>query len=122
MASRREPKPKPKFDPITKKWVVKNWDGTMAGVQGGENRNFDNLTSQPLLALEEVSSLSLSDQNAVQIRPQNDVQNRRPEELPQPFAVIDEVNPNSPAQSAGKVYDLSYISDRLSSARHFSCF
>jgi hypothetical protein len=29
MAARSAPKPKPKFDPLTGKWVVRNWDGSM---------------------------------------------------------------------------------------------
>jgi hypothetical protein len=28
-AARSAPKPKPKFDPLTGKWVVRNWDGSM---------------------------------------------------------------------------------------------
>ena len=29
---RRNEKPKPKFDPVSGKWVVRNWDGTIAGI------------------------------------------------------------------------------------------
>jgi len=43
---RRRPKPKPKYDPITGKWVVMNWDGTMAGIKGGEIRQFADLDRQ----------------------------------------------------------------------------
>eukprot|EP00956_Cyclotella_meneghiniana_P005182 scaffold6460_cov50-Cyclotella_meneghiniana.AAC.1 len=42
-ALRTAPKPKPKFDPITGQWVVKSWDGSVAGVKGGENRKFHDL-------------------------------------------------------------------------------
>jgi Nas2 N_terminal domain len=46
-AARLQPKPKPKFDPVTGKWVVKNWDGTIAGAgkEGGEGRSFDTLVA-----------------------------------------------------------------------------
>jgi hypothetical protein len=34
-------KPKPRLDPeSTGKWVVMNWDGTVAGVAGGDKRHF----------------------------------------------------------------------------------
>lgn len=46
MEERKRPKPKPKFDPITGKWVVMNWDGTISGVPGGEKRNFAELDRQ----------------------------------------------------------------------------
>ena len=35
--------PKPKYDPVTGKWVVRNWDGTVAGVKNGDQRRFENL-------------------------------------------------------------------------------
>ena len=36
--ARLAPKPKPKFDPKSGKWVVKSWDGSVAGVENGEMR------------------------------------------------------------------------------------
>lgn len=42
-AARRAIKPKPKMDPVTGKWVVANWDGTVAGIPGGDQRQFENL-------------------------------------------------------------------------------
>jgi len=43
--ARRAEKPKPKFDTQTGKWVVMNWDGSIAGVQGGDKRSFYNNTA-----------------------------------------------------------------------------
>ena len=46
---RQNEKPKPKFDPISGKWVVRNWDGTIAGIPTSSNdddqppRSFDDL-------------------------------------------------------------------------------
>jgi len=42
-AQRLQPKPKPKYDPSTGKWVVKNWDGTVAGIPNGDKVSFDRL-------------------------------------------------------------------------------
>jgi hypothetical protein len=36
--ARLKPKPKPKFDKKTGKWVVMSWDGSVAGVENGEQR------------------------------------------------------------------------------------
>jgi Nas2 N_terminal domain/PDZ domain len=56
--ARLQPKPKPKYDPVTKKWVVKNWDGTITGSSSGtskdidralEQRSFDKLESSELI-------------------------------------------------------------------------
>ncbi|KAL7544010.1 hypothetical protein ACHAXR_013417 [Thalassiosira sp. AJA248-18] len=41
--ARLAPKPKPKFDPKTGKWVVRSWDGSVAGVKDGEKRSFNDL-------------------------------------------------------------------------------
>ena len=35
LKARKAPKPKPKFDKASGKWVVCNWDGTVAGVENG---------------------------------------------------------------------------------------
>ena len=49
-AARLQPKPKPKYDPQTGKWVVKNWDGSVAGVPNGEHRRFDDLLAPVVVA------------------------------------------------------------------------
>ena len=36
-------KPRPKYDNVTGKWVVKNWDGSVAGIEGGDNIMFDDI-------------------------------------------------------------------------------
>lgn len=86
MAARSKPKPKPKLDPVTGKWVVMNWDGTVAGVQGGEKRSFDNLEAT---AAPPISSMP-AQQEQEQPPPSNT-----------PFARIDAVAANSPAALAG---------------------
>lgn len=49
-AARRAPKPKPKFDAATGKWVVAAWDGTVAGIRNGDARSFANLESDKVAA------------------------------------------------------------------------
>jgi len=96
--ARLAPKPKPKFDAATGKWVVKNWDGSVAGVPDGETRSFDNLTAQPItdqIRATLAENLTVSQGPAVNVAPP--VQ----EEVLAPFAVIDGVMAGSPAQSAG---------------------
>ncbi|CAB9518720.1 ATPase regulatory subunit 9 [Seminavis robusta] len=85
-ASRAAPKPKPKYDPKTGKWVVKNWDGTVAGVEDGEKRTFDNLQGNTDDILTNAASTGQTPSLAA----------TRP-----PFAKIDQVAPLSPAAEAG---------------------
>jgi 26S proteasome non-ATPase regulatory subunit 9 len=43
-AARSAPKPKPKYDAATGKWVVRNWDGTVSGSgSSNDGRSFDSL-------------------------------------------------------------------------------
>lgn len=88
--ARLDPKPKPKFDPLTKKWVVMNWDGTLAGVEHGEERSFQNLeaTAAPV------------NQESVPAESSPAASTAEPPPLV-PFAVIDAVAPHSPADEAG---------------------
>ena len=102
-AARMQVKPKPRYDPVSGKWAVKNWDGTVAGIAGGEYRNFDDLESNesPLTQVpspEEVQQQLLQQQ----------LQQQREEELEPvtqtsnvPFARIDAVAAHSPAEEAG---------------------
>jgi hypothetical protein len=122
--ARLAPKPKPKFDPKTGKWVVKSWDGSVAGVEKGESRSFEDLsaTSNGALAsnLARQSSSSSSntsggrvvagnsdERNNSVVREQQQQQQRQnhvsflEEQSTTPFAIIDEVSPNSPASEAG---------------------
>jgi len=112
--ARLAPKPKPKFDAKTGKWVVKNWDGSVSGVENGEMRSFDDLNAPSpadTVALTSGDGSNQSDgvdisggrgsvsggtQQRLQQQPQPTV-----EEPTTPFALIDEVSPNSPAHEAG---------------------
>ena len=118
--ARLAPKPKPKFDPKTGKWVVKSWDGSVAGVENGESRSFEDLSAKSNGAL--ASSITAGQSNSTtsntldntsrgvvgNSREQNantvseqQHQQRRDEQPTTPFAIIDEVSPNSPASEAG---------------------
>jgi membrane-associated protease RseP (regulator of RpoE activity) len=46
LEARKATKPKPKFDPVTGKWVVRNWDGTISGSGSSSQdatRSFDDI-------------------------------------------------------------------------------
>jgi 26S proteasome non-ATPase regulatory subunit 9 len=92
--ARTAAKPKPKFDPLTGKWVVANWDGTVSGVPGGEQRRFDNLTTEVPADL--ASTLTQTPQ----------LPTVQPTATPTidyhiPFARVDAVSEGSPAEAAG---------------------
>ncbi len=114
--ARLAPKPKPKFDPKTGKWVVKSWDGSVAGVENGESRSFEDLSATSNGALASIlvsgqSNSSLDDTSRGVVRNSREQntntvseqqhQQRREEQPTTPFAIIDEVSPNSPASEAG---------------------
>lgn len=111
--ARRLPKPKPKYDPITGKWVVMNWDGTVAGVPGGENRTFAELEHQVSGLTRDgddaTSSLASSLVNSTRSLNTTDNEPRPPPAavprsesgVKQPFARIDAVAAGSPAEGAG---------------------
>jgi len=98
-AARAAAKPKPKFDSITGKWVVMNWDGSVAGVPGGEKRDFHNLSKQ-VSQLTEDSSMAISRNTS--LRDQPSVPAPVPASpLEVPFARVNAVARHSPAQDAG---------------------
>lgn len=120
--ARLAPKPKPKFDPKTGKWVVKSWDGSVAGVENGESRSFEDLSATSKGALASIvvgqsngadnisggaldnSGRSVVGNNTTTVREQQQQQNHvsfLDEQATTPFAIIDEVSPNSPASEAG---------------------
>lgn len=123
--ARLAPKPKPKFDPKSGKWVVKSWDGSVAGVEGGEGRSFDDLGSASNGALSSIAAPSSrrrgtnasaddaavagsnhtsnagSDGGAIQSAASTQQQQQVSFQATTPFAIIDEVSPNSPASEAG---------------------
>jgi hypothetical protein len=113
--ARLAPKPKPKFDPHTGKWVVKSWDGSVAGVVNGESRQFDDLSARvsgdAVRALSSFPSATdrsgnginraataASTSTGIAREEQNHVSFQEPIT---PFAIIDEVFSNSPAHEAG---------------------
>lgn len=95
--ARLAPKPAPKFDPVTGKWVVANWDGTVSGVPNGHLRNFDSISKEKsaTAADHRETSSSVPDQSAP--RPASDDE----PPLPPPFAAVNSVAPDSPASAAG---------------------
>jgi hypothetical protein len=109
--ARMQTKPKPKYDPVSGKWVVRNWDGSVAGVPGGEHRSFDGLSSTSAATQEAAISMSRTDTSTGAVPSM--VPTAVPLSIPQsivnttfvvptrPFARIDSVAPHSPAQSAG---------------------
>eukprot|EP00529_Nitzschia_sp_RCC80_P025877 CAMPEP_0113467242 /NCGR_PEP_ID=MMETSP0014_2-20120614/14710_1 /TAXON_ID=2857 /ORGANISM="Nitzschia sp." /LENGTH=348 /DNA_ID=CAMNT_0000359537 /DNA_START=486 /DNA_END=1532 /DNA_ORIENTATION=+ /assembly_acc=CAM_ASM_000159 len=56
LAARAAPKPKPKYDKATGKWVVMNWDGTTAGIDGDDQIPFDDLESTPRITTTTVTT------------------------------------------------------------------
>mmetsp|Transcript_17315 Transcript_17315/g.28760 ORF Transcript_17315/g.28760 Transcript_17315/m.28760 type:complete len:267 (-) Transcript_17315:44-844(-) len=80
-------KPKPKFDAKTGKWVVMNWDGSVAGVTGGETRSFHTLEDAEQAGVAAVTEAM------------NRVSTTPPVEL-KPFCRINFVAPESPAAEA----------------------
>jgi len=102
---RLAPKPKPKFDAATGKWVVKNWDGSVAGVNGGEQISFNDLTqNRDISAITEPSRTTVPaasvDESTSDTRTTSTTSRR-------PFAKVDGVTHPSPAADAGmKVNDL----------------
>jgi 26S proteasome non-ATPase regulatory subunit 9 len=84
LEKRLAPKPKPKFDKKTGKWVVMNWDGSVAGVTGGENRSFHEL-DKDVPTVEQVRQDLEQVNTAIELIP---------------FARINFVAPDSPAAEA----------------------
>lgn len=115
MEQRKRPKPKPKYDPVTGKWVVMNWDGTVAGVPGGEQRNFADIDRQVSALTGDDSSsswghsLPSSQVNSTRStgthdhEPHPPLVNEGDDSAKKPFARVDAVASRSPAQEAGLV-------------------
>ena len=80
LAARRAPKPKPHFDHASGKWVVTNWDGSTTG-GGSSISSTSNEASQSSLPRAPVSMDA--------------------EETLKPFAKVNGVAPDSPANEAG---------------------
>lgn len=105
--ARTQAKPKPKFDPVSQKWVVCNWDGTIAGAgSGSQGRAFDSLAEAdaasavvPATTTTGVSNLSLQDDDD-----DSTIHRAAPHAI-NPFCRVDSVAPNSPASAAGLQVD-----------------
>ena len=104
---RRAPKPKPKFDPQTGQWVVPRWDGSVAGVDGGEARSFADLTATPGPAPAPAAAAGGGDDDGAATTPHAAAARQGNPQQPvsfhdaAPFAVVDEVFTGSPAHAAG---------------------
>jgi hypothetical protein len=109
-AKRIAPKPKPKYDSKSGKWIVMNWDGTVAGIEGGDQINFIDRTRQispltePTMGSERTNTSSLHGSDVA-------VSHSSPEDGPNlfqvqeaslcPFARVNTVAVDSPAEGAG---------------------
>lgn len=108
-----QPKPKPKYDAITGKWVCSNWDGTVAGIENGDQIQFNNLNDSKRQITKEQSDDSLSKLKEREPQQPNTstedciIKRQKNDEYERPFAKIDDISNNSPAQISGlKVDDL----------------
>jgi len=117
--ARLAPKPKPKFDPISGKWVVESWDGSVAGIENGETRKFEDLTHSSEGALASIgvvgggssrvmptqqgstSSQQESSSTTTTAERRSGSSTQQQTISLRPFAIIDEVFSNSPSQEAG---------------------
>ena len=145
--ARKAPKPKPKYDPITKQWVVKSWDGSIAGVKDGEIRKFEDLSHSTEGALASIaagsggqqrqngssdtqqSSSSTSSTSTTEEHRSTTTAAAPPPSTQQttipltPFAIIDQVFANSPSQEAGILEgDLLLRFGTVTSSAHNSSF
>lgn len=100
IAARLQEKPKPQFDQATGKWVVRNWDGTIAGAGNvSHERSFDNLS---LNHLSTVSAMDVVDAAPATplLEPPAPIVHRAAESN-MPLARVEAVTPASPAAAAG---------------------
>jgi len=116
--ARLEKKPKPKFDPVSKKWVVRNSDGSVAGIENGHLQSFDligssseqqqlrQLQQQQRVATDNAATADTSSSSKPIAQIQAELRQAEEKKL-KPFAMIDDVFPESPADKAGlRVGDL----------------
>lgn len=118
-------KPKPKYDPVTGKWVVKNWDGTISGAgeaNGDGIRSFDAIdeATPPLVKMsnlyvvqpkqqQQLSSTAPSTTTTTRTTAATSrvtsttfaLQDNAPAIPTIPFAKVHAVAPESPAAQAG---------------------
>lgn len=104
--ARKKRKPKPKFDPVSGKWVVCNWDGTVSGIENGHLRSFDeigrerettnNISNSTVSSPDDV----LLDQNTTKEQQKKKIEQRDPNDE-MAFARVGVIMLGSPAQEAG---------------------
>ncbi len=95
MDSRKKKKPKPKYDPKSGKWGVSSWDGTVAGVENGHLRKFDDIGKEM-----ENDSLSLVE-DVMKSSHNQQTEHESTTQAMIPFAKIENVLTDSPASEAG---------------------
>jgi hypothetical protein len=101
-ALRKAPKPMPKYDPKSARWVVKNWDGTVAGVEDGQKRSFESLNDSNDETSCDTTAQTSAAHSASSTSPMEmeiDMATTIASSIP--FAKIDGVSPLSPAHEAG---------------------
>lgn len=117
LAKREATKPKPKFDPVSGKWVVMNWDGSVAGVPNGEARNFHDLEGKQqeienkkkdniVQHISDATKTMTVDDTvptttAQQIDRIDSIDDHDDAKPLVPFAVVNSVDLDSPAEAAG---------------------
>jgi 26S proteasome regulatory subunit N4 len=102
-AARIAPKPKPKYDPATGKWVVRNWDGTLSGSGGSndEGRSFDSLPASNVQSLSSSTTGAQASLEATATATSSSASLDESFRSVRPFARVNSVAENSPASKAG---------------------
>lgn len=107
-ARRLAPKPQPKYDAATGKWVVKNWDGSVSGVAGGDRLRFENLSQNREISdgtdtnsSTPVSPARNSSSSSSLPTASGDESRITVSSPPCPFAKVDGIVKESPAEEAG---------------------
>ena len=111
---------------------MKSWDGSVAGVKGGEDRKFHDLLAtadgrngDSAVGNESANSINANEINTASASTNNSEQTasttstQQTTQILTPFALIDEVSPNSPASMAGiQVNDELLQFDTINATNH----
>ena len=97
-AARLAPKPLPKYDPVSGKWVVRNWDGTISGSGRPDHdaRSFDQVGGGPQPSEASTASSGVAAAATTTTTPDVPDYSRL-----RPFARVNSVAEHSPAEAAG---------------------
>ena len=99
---RRKAKPKPKYDPETGKWVVQNWDGSVAGGKPNDARTFASIGGGGAEATtKQFATMTMGEQQGTPAQSSLTTTITTTIVHTPPFARIDAVAPHSPAAHAG---------------------